>query len=1087
MRKFGGAIALFLILGSILFYSAPSLNTAALTPNVIEQKNTNKIELPGIDAKKPFMEIVDAKGSPKKLSNIKLVKDDTKKEIRIMFRHQIKYDEAGNPVEDRVAKVRISKEHLEAYFGDLSDIAFNYAFQVINDTTWEIEIPDVTKDDLIIKKFAEPEYKTKWFTRGSNSSIRFGTRPMYIEIASIDEKGFNLSISHPACNDGQTIYVNKTWLKNQNITQPMFSWGNKKPWYPLEYIETETDYILKPQHFSTIGIHQRATGQTVGFLLSNSGEYYTETIPISDDATVYDGSSSNYGGTTSLQVERYWVPNHYCYVFTFIKNQFISENKLKIFAEMMRKAELKMYKFYGNGDDIKLYECASNWTEETITGTNYPGRRTFLEVKDLPDNGWVSWDVSDTIEYYISHPNEQYGWQLRTYVLYSYAHFRSKEYSGSTYDPKLVITYNAKYIFDVQRSVGNFEIDQCDFTTDKAYSGNVKLKIPVSEDVKTITEVKNLDTGEIADEVSSLSDVTAGTYYFDAANHYVYIGLENLASGEQVRWRISCSYGGSFELTVPTYLRSGDYFMARGLIKDPDGIPISGMMATTRIMDHQTKQVLLQTQWNCSNGNFQATISTTLLQPGVYDVEISFEEISTGALIKFGRTLYLDVPLGYDIDEDIYSSAYLYYVVFDQNTGSKLEDDFYKFYISSDTSIDEYDRVMGGKYPVVLGQAYYIQIRDYWNNKIYPTDNDYDEVFIDRAEFYYDVGIPFNQFLIKNSNDSVIYFKMTNGPLNGTSNTWYARWIPPYESAELFLRTGIYNMSIQYYDPDTKTLIRTINETNVSIDQDMFMWIPGYKIGDIIIKVNNVNSSILNQLINIGVSVNNMNSSVINQIVNSTYLTANINSTIAYQISFLQQIIANGYSNISNQTNYIMQLLNASTDEILQQFRLPHQWRLPKVNYTLEDKTPPVTTISAEITINSEIRVTWSSVDNVPLNVAYVDLYYKVENASYWKEWKLHQPATGTLIFREEEPIEGKTYWFMALATDSSGNKENQTDSNTCEIEYQQFVLPVTGLPTSPLKAVGITNIMIIIAIILFSILIILILIGIKMRREENA
>ena len=91
------------------------------------------------------------------------------------------------------------------------------------------------------------------------------------------------------------------------------------------------------------------------------------------------------------------------------------------------------------------------------------------------------------------------------------------------------------------------------------------------------------------------------------------------------------------------------------------------------------------------------------------------------------------------------------------------KDDFYKFYISSTPSFTDADRVVGGEYPVILGKTYYYKILDYWDNKIYPANaSEYATVFIDRAETYLDVYIPLHQFLIKNSNDSVIYFRMTN-------------------------------------------------------------------------------------------------------------------------------------------------------------------------------------------------------------------------------------------------------------------------------------------------------------------------------------
>jgi len=220
-------------------------------------ENTNEAFV--LNSTYPTIKILNNSGGPRPVSSIEAWKYITEKKLIFYINDEPQYDEAGYPVQEKMAKILISKDQLIDYFGDISDIALNYAFKVYNETTWEIDVSDITNVELIIKNFTEPELGTRWFTRGSNGSIRFGTRPMYIEIASIDDRGFNLSISHPVCNDGQIVYINETWLSSKNITNPYFEWGEGRPWMPLEYNYTNGTYVLQPKHFSYIGIHEAAT------------------------------------------------------------------------------------------------------------------------------------------------------------------------------------------------------------------------------------------------------------------------------------------------------------------------------------------------------------------------------------------------------------------------------------------------------------------------------------------------------------------------------------------------------------------------------------------------------------------------------------------------------------------------------------------------------------------------------------------------------------------------------------------------------------------------------------------------------------
>ena len=1195
----GKTCIIFLLQLILLLSSLPTIQSDFATAyDTATAENTNEAFV--LNSTYPTIKILDSSGAPRPVSSIESLKYNTEKKLIFHINDEPQYDEAGYPVQEKTAKILISKDQLIDYFGDISDIALNYAFKVHNETTWEIDVPDITNTEIIIKKFTEPELGTKWFTRGSNSSIRLSTRPMYIEIANIDDRGFNLSISHPVCNDGQTVYINETWLRSKNITNPYFEWGKSRPWMPLEYNYTNGTYILQPKHFSIIGVHEARTGTTYGGLYSKNGGT-PGSLPLVnalyllkeelDEVDVKDNSMNyiNLGRITdNLFLIAYFANDDYTYIravkyeessMTFevgpeyslfyvpdislahggyankavpayVLSPISSNDKVIVLWTCTGSENMYGCKIYEtiaqvNSDNLELtiiedckqvlyaasgawhghysitydaditkdyvgfvyvwsdYDANWEWYDDhsglkqlCLDGNIY-GKNLGSSYQDLsaskkiiginpfsnnlvkisyrygtgdwwkyygvfeftssgidgplsPDTGdgvpFANYNhrelaYPDYIYYTTSSSTTIYRYQSSTHTFSTYLTSSTTidwhaipVYWYGTYPWKLVKFSSNPVIYSKEGSSivetiqgASYDYDSMKFTRlDKkffvwlikldntfyllpielGYAGTVIVErtvgslsetniahvygnftcsqtilfVPVSDKVNAITEVKYGST--YFTKVDSYNELDSyGKYYFDSSNKRVCLYIGSVNNSTIKTFTVEGTYGGSFELTLPSYLKCGDYFMARGLIRNADGDPISGLIATTTIY-YQDGTPAVSTGWNCTGGNYQATIATTSFVPGIYNVEVSFYDINTGITFKTGNTLYLGVPISGSSGEDIYASAYLYYTVFDQNTGAKLEDDFYKFYISSDPSIDEYDRVMGGKYPVVLGQTYYIQIRDYWNNKIYPTNADYDEVFIDRAEFYYDVGIPFNQFLVKNSNDSIIYFRMTNGPLDEPGNTWYARWIPPYESAELFVRSGTYNISIQYYDPETQQLLKTVNITNFVIDQDVFYWIPGYKIGDIIIAVWNTNSSILNQIINIGVYVKNVNSSVINQIVNSTYLIENINTSIRYQTSVIQMMLNNTESNITTQINVMQQEIDNHLTNITNQAN--HIWQ--SVNNT-------------NTSIISQLNAVWQEVNNTNTTLANQVNMIMQQIINYLDLWSSRATLPGTVRY----------------------------------------------------------------------------------------
>jgi hypothetical protein len=727
---------------------------------------------------------------------------------------------------------------------------------------------------------------------------------------------------------------------------------------------------------------------------------------------------------------------------------------------------------------------------------------------------------------------------------------------------------------------------------------------------------------------------------------YKFLAFDGTHWNETVQMTVYVSYNVSFGFNFPSWLVVGEYILTFGSIANGT-LPLQNIWVHTRILDNDSNLVAGSYHpFYVVNGIYMYSFSTSTMIPGLYTICLNFTLVQN---IWMNQSLYLSYSGSQENPGPGHTPANLYYTFFNRNTGMQLSDDFYKLYISTTTSFTESNRVKYGTYATYQGQRIYYKVKDYWNNLVYPENGSYSSFYVTSGESYLDIAVAANEFLVKNSNDSVVYFKLTNGPINGTGNTWYARWVPPQESTDVFLRTGMYNFTLQYYDPVYRTLAKTIYLENFYIDADVFYWVPGWKLSDVVISLYNVNSSLLNQLVNIGVYVNNFNSTVLNQAIGSSVWLQNLNTTIANQLIYMVQNISNWNttiknqwiaaiqnitnmrsnitnqissvdqhitnlnsnlinqsnlirqeiynlnvtmisqingvlqnitilaSNITNQANLVGQWitnLNASIREqmnvlkqdvdnlnssiqtqmniieqgisnlytnitsqlnllsqdvenvngtiyeqanvveqmvtntrttiinqlngvwqtinnsesiivnqisgvwasvnntnvsanlsdfkfnmtqfenismnftgfdslmlkmraILSQFQLPHGWQIPNIEYTINDTTPPISTITAYVGVDGTLQVSYWSTDNSVFGVAYVNLYYKIgTNATYWRNWSIHGPQSAVKTFNGEDPENGTTYWFKCIATDVYGNIELPSDTNTINITY---------------------------------------------------
>lgn len=294
------------------------------------------------------------------------------------------------------------------------------------------------------------------------------------------------------------------------------------------------------------------------------------------------------------------------------------------------------------------------------------------------------------------------------------------------------------------------------------------------------------------------------------------------ASSVSVMASANTTSGTKFEITVPGRVLAGDYIIAQGLIRDVDDNPISGFETLMEVKNTDGSEVTggRGPSYNATDGNFLSVMTSTYLAPGKYRVQISFNDTSAGVVAKKSWPITVGVGpatgQGPDGDEvPLYTDSVMYYKFFDNRTGMGLDQDFYKVYVSGDTTIDESDRVVGGSVPLVTGYTYYFAVKDYFNHVVFPpaSSNDYycagragescpltvvpgqyGSVYVEKAQVFLDVGITTYQVKIKNTQIDPAYVQLT---ANGKTLQSY---VLPGEVTELRLPFDNYTVSVTMYD-----------------------------------------------------------------------------------------------------------------------------------------------------------------------------------------------------------------------------------------------------------------------------------------------
>ncbi|MEX1002682.1 MAG: DNRLRE domain-containing protein [Crocinitomicaceae bacterium] len=186
---------------------------------------------------------------------------------------------------------------------------------------------------------------------------------------------------------------------------------------------------------------------TLFFLLlsvkTNYSQDTTVTLDPLYDTYVYSGSpTSDYSTRTYMYY--YYNGNTYR-IFTRYDLSAIPENAI------VTSASLKMYcSWVNNGADHPIYiqRNQTDFTGSGYTWNNQPTTITSDQISvpddDIDNTGWHTFDVKSHVQTMVNYPSNNHGWCMRLQSESGTTRggrYNTIEYSGTTYDPYLEVTY----------------------------------------------------------------------------------------------------------------------------------------------------------------------------------------------------------------------------------------------------------------------------------------------------------------------------------------------------------------------------------------------------------------------------------------------------------------------------------------------------------------------------------------------------------------------------------------------------------------------------------------------------------------------
>ena len=477
-------------------------------------------------------------------------------------------DEEGFPFDAPDGYLYLNKTAVDSYFANSKDSVASkdiyYQTVTYQGKKWYriyVEKLNPVSHNVYVKEYNDPKYREAWFSKGSENTIQLSNTPMFIEVTDKVPNTVTVKFSHPVSNAGQPVAFNKSYLASIGITDPVFEWGEKKPWKIINYEETPTHYIINPEHFSYISVHMPTSGGDFAPTFSGTalGEISSGPNTITDQQTLvttalYSGSEP---GRTIWQVFK-------------IENRMIMD-KVWVFLQMPDATPPNYFTV-----ETFLYESDAAGTEIELLGTC-----------EIHGRGWTQW----TYVYYTqNHPRTGAGSFPRDVILEAGKYYKIKLYShtaqiyfygayGNPYpdgisskgaDFDLGFRIAVRRVFaNVTRTWDNagLETNTLRYVEDEeTFSGTpLWVKIPVSSNVETILSVINGEDIYVPiTEVSNMSLLDVDTFYFDRGNKYVYVGMDNTTFGQTLNYTVYCNwfcgYAYPYEAGVLNPVQSGKWW-----------------------------------------------------------------------------------------------------------------------------------------------------------------------------------------------------------------------------------------------------------------------------------------------------------------------------------------------------------------------------------------------------------------------------------------------------------------------------------------------------------------------------------------------
>lgn len=222
---------------------------------------------------------------------------------------------------------------------------------------------------------------------------------------------------------------------------------------------------------------------------------------------------------------------------------------------------------------------------------------------------------------------------------------------------------------------------------------------------------------------------------------------------------------------------------------------------------------------------------------------------------------------------------------------------------------------------------------------------------------YINVIVTVHSLMIYNQDEHFVNYTITKSFAPGF---YWSRYLYPKTGAEEKLTSGSYAVRTRDYLGNTVTYSFNIfGDDYLLIDSDL-------TIENAINNIRNVNSTIGNQITNVGINITNQNSAINNSIVNVDINISNLNTTLGTQLLSMQANIISVNTTIDEQTSYITTLMANINSTIFSQTSYITSL-IANVNASIDNQTTILTSYFTNI--NSTIGDQYDTITTILVNI----------------------------------------------------------------------------------------------------------------------